>query len=459
MWRCGRWRPGGLWRHAGFVRLWSSTTISSFGGAVTSLAFPLTAVLVLDATPAQMGLLGAAGGAAFLLFGLPAGAWIDRRRRRPILIAADLARAALLASVPVAATLGWLRIEQLYVVAFLLNLLSVFAEAASGAFMASLVRREQLAEANGRLEASRSVAHTAGPGLAGALVQLVTAPVAITLDAVSYLASAALLGTIRAPEPPQTHSGVGRRPSLWHDIGEGLQAVWGRPVLRAIAVGQGIFGFSSSVIAAVYVLFVTRELGLAPAVFGALLGLGNLGNLAAALLNGAVVRRFGLGSTMAGAALLTGVTAFLAPLAGVVPAVAVVPVLLVRQVLTGVGLVAYMVNQVSLRQMSTPDRLQGRVGVTTRYVSRSAFPLGALAGGLLGQQLGLQPTLLIGACGMLAGTLWVLGSPLPALRASSDVAGAPAGAAPTAETARPAGPVASEGAASTEAAAGTAGRA
>src|SRR5438105_11611746 len=199
-------RPGGLWRHPEFVKLWTGQTISRFGSEISQLAIPLAAALVLDASPAQMGLLSAFEFAPFLLLSLFAGVWVDRVRRRPVLIVADIGRAVILGSIPVAAVLGVLRIEQLYVVGLLTGVLTVFFDVAYQAYLPVLVSREHLVEGNSKLEVSRSVAQILGPGVAGALVQIITAPFAVAIDAASFIASALCLLPIRSPEPPRVQA-------------------------------------------------------------------------------------------------------------------------------------------------------------------------------------------------------------------------------------------------------------
>src|SRR5437867_8121574 len=223
----------GLWQHPDFLKLWAGQTVSLLGSSVTGLALPLAAVLVLNATPAQMGIMRAAQYLPFLLLGLFAGVWVDRLRRRPVLILADAGRALLVGSIPVAALLGVLRIDVLYVVALLVGVLTVFFDVAYLAYVPSLVPRDSLTEGNSKLEVSRSFAGMAGPALAGALVQLVTAPVALVVDAASFLVSAASLSLIRTPEPKPAALAHGR--SIWRDAGEGLRIVGGHPVLRTLA--------------------------------------------------------------------------------------------------------------------------------------------------------------------------------------------------------------------------------
>jgi Na+/melibiose symporter-like transporter len=406
-------RPlGGLWRDADFRNLWGAQTVSLLGSQVTALALPLTAALALEATPAQMGLLCAAGAAPALLLGLFVGVWVDRRRRRPIMIAADLGRAALLLLVPAAALLGVLRIELLYIVALLAGALSLLFEVAYRAFVPALLAREQLVDANGKLELSRSAAEIGGPGLAGGLIGLAGAPLAIAADAVSFLGSALLLMRLRAPEPaPASRDHRGIR----EEIGEGLRVIAGSPPLRVLAGCTGVAVLFSSLLEAVFVLYLTRALGLAPGLVGLIFASGNVGFLAGALLGERAARRVGVGPAIAGGLLLTGLGDLLVPLAGGPPAV-VVLLLLAAQFLFGCGLTIYNINQVSLRQALTPDHLQGRVSATFSLVFWSGVPLGALAGGALGELIGLRGALLLAAAGELGAALWLWRSPLRALR-------------------------------------------
>jgi MFS family permease len=255
-----------LWRHPDFSKLWVGQTISPFGSEVTSLALPLTAVLVLHATPAQMGFLAAAVYAPGLLVSLFAGVWVDRVRRRPLLIGADVSRALLLALIPVAALLHLMRIEQLYVVSFAVGVLTTLFTVAYQSFLPAVVSTDRLADANSKLTASASLAQIAGPALAGALVQLVTAPLAILVDALSFLASALFLARMRiTDEGPGRH---GPRKDIWREMGDGLCLTFGQPLLRTFAVSAGTNNLFGTLFSAVLVLYVTRRLGIGPAVLG-----------------------------------------------------------------------------------------------------------------------------------------------------------------------------------------------
>ena len=292
-------RTGGLWGHRDFRRLWAGETVSLFGSEVTELALPLVAVLVLDAEAAQMGLLAAARFAPFLLVTLPAGAWVDRRRRRPVLIGSNLGRALLVGLVPLLAGLGLLRMGHLYAVAFAVGAFTVVFDVAYQSYLPSLVEREQLVEGNSKLQASASVARVGGPGLGGLLVQLVGAPRALLLDAGSYVVSAASLLAIRNREPAPVADRDGQpRARLRQEIGEGLAVTYRNPVLRSMAGLAATYNLFSQVIEALLVLYATRELGLSAGVIGLVISAGSIGALAGAALTGRLQRRLGVGPSL-----------------------------------------------------------------------------------------------------------------------------------------------------------------
>ena len=410
--RPGADRAGSLRRNADFLNLWAGQTASLFGSQITTLALPLLAALTLGATPAQMSLLTAAGTAPDLLVGLVAGVWVDRLRRRPLLIAADLGRAALLLVIPLAALAGALSIGLLVAIAFGLGLLTTLFGIAYSSYLPALVPRDELAEANGRLDTSSAVAGVAGPGLAGGLVQVVTAPVAVALDAVSFLVSALLLGRIRAVEaPPRAEA----RRGLWREVGEGLRAVAGSPLLRALAGTTMTFNFFDSFLIAIYVLYLTRELGLGAAAVGAVFAIGGAGGVLGAALAGRIARWAGLGRALIGAVLLAAIGELGIALAGGPPLVALALVGVAEATVQGAAF-SFGVNSVSLRQAATPDRLLGRVTATMRFMRTGLVPLGALLGGLVAERYGLRPSVLVAGLGTLLAVLWVLFSPIRALR-------------------------------------------
>jgi predicted MFS family arabinose efflux permease len=370
-----------------------------------------------------MGFLGVARSTPFALFGLFAGVWADRLRRRPILIGADLGRALLLATIPASAIIGVFRIELLYIVMFLVGTLHVFFDVAYTAYLPSLVPRDALVEGNGKLEVSRAVAQIGGPGLGGALVQLLTAPLAVAVDAASYAASAVSLALIRAREA--TPARLSTPASVWSDIAEGLAVVARQPVLRAMAAATALGNFGLFVGMTVYLLFVTDELGFGPALLGTILAVGSVGSLVGAVLVGRLVRRLGIGrSLVAGAALWTA-GSYLAPLAGGPPLLAAA-VLAAGQAVFGFAFPVLLVNNLSLRQANTPDRLQGRVNATFRVLTWGALPLASLLGGFLGGAIGLRPTMFVGASISLVAATVLFVSPVRGVHSLSTPAGPPA---------------------------------
>ncbi len=399
----------GLWRHADFMKLWTGQSISELGSRITRDGLPLAAVLVLRATPSQMGLLAAVGSAPVLLTGMLAGVWVDRLPRRPILIAADLGRAAVLASIPIAALLGLLSIWQLYIALALTGVLTVFFDVAYEAYLPGLVGRESIVEGNTKLAFSSAAAEVAGPGLAGFLIQAVTAPIAILLDALSFLLSVLSLAVIRKPEPPP--SPAGPRKPIGHEVGEGIRAIWGNRVLRAFILSGGTRSFFGNFYAALYGLYAIRELGMGPAALGLTIAMGGVGDLIGALVAGPLVRRYGLGPTLIGTFALGSSAAFLIPLAGG-PVLVAVLLLMVAQLVGDMLRTVYTINEVSVRQTITPDRLLGRTNAGIQLSVAGVGPVGALAGGVLGEMIGVRATLAVAAMGGLAAGLWLLFSPV-----------------------------------------------
>jgi MFS family permease len=408
-------RSASLWRHADFLKLWAGQSISQVGTQVSLLAIPLTAVVVLHANAFQAGLLGTFEFLPFLLVGLPAGVWVDRMARRPVLIVADVGRAVALASIPVAAGMGRLHMPQLYVVSFVVGVLTVFFDVAYQSYLPSLVSRQQLVDGNGKLEFSRATAEIAGPGFGGALVGLVTAPIAIAADAVSYVFSVASLLVIRKPEhvEPRAH---GSR--LRSELAEGVRYVLGHRLLRPIAMCTGIGNYFSHIAVAVLILYAVRDLGLKPGVIGLWFSLGSIGAPVGAALAGRWARRQGAGRTILTTALIYSLAWFLIPLA---PRSSPVPFLVLSGLLGSSCGVVYNITQVSLRQAITPQRIQGRMNATMRFLVWGTIPLGAFTGGVLGSTIGLHATLWVAAGGELLALIPPLFSPVRRL-ASIDAA-------------------------------------
>jgi len=401
-----------LWRHPAFLKLWTAETISQLGTQVTLLGLPLIAILLLDANAFEVGLLGSVEFLPFILFGLPAGAWVDRFRRRPILIIGDLGRMLSLGSIPVVYELGHLTLVQLYVVAFVTGVLTVFFDVSYQSYLPSLVDRDQLVEGNAKLEGSRATAQLAGPGLAGVLIQWIGAPLAIIADALSYLGSACFIFLIRRPEPPVEPHPEGKQ-KLRSEIAQGLRYVLGNPLLRAIAACTGTSNLFAQIGFAVLILYSVRRLGLNPGQIGLVFALGNVGSLLGAFSGSAVARWLGIGRTIVLSTLVFGPPALLLPLA---PRSFPYPYLIGSVFLSGVGGVVYNMNQVGLRQAITPLRMQGRMNATMRFMVWGTIPIGSFLGGVLGNTIGLRPTLWVAGIGSCLPFLPVFLSPVRRLR-------------------------------------------
>jgi MFS family permease len=407
-------RAGSLLRHPDFLKLWSAETVSQFGTAITQLALPLTAILVLKASAFQVGFLTTVQFLPFILVGLPAGVWVDRMRRRPLLIVGDLGRAVVLASIPIAYEFGHLHMVHLYVAAFLVGVLTVFFDVAYMSYLPSLVHRDQLVDGNSKLEISRSAAALGGPGMAGGLIQILSAPVAILFDSISYLWSAGFLFWIRRKEPPVVHpDGDGAKPSMRREIRDGLRYVLRHRMLLPIALTTASSNLFTTMGQAILILFAVRQLGLSAGAIGLIFAVGNVGFLIGAFVAQPIARRFGVGHTIIGSAFLFGPPAILIAVA--TPSTAVV-LLVASGIVMGLSGVTYNINQVSLRQAITPERMQGRMNATMRFMVWGTMPIGALLGGVLGGAIGLRPTLWISATGSLFCFVPLLFSPLHALR-------------------------------------------
>lgn len=409
------WPTGGLWRHPDFLKLWSAETISQVGSQVSNLAIPLVAILVLDASAFEVAALGTALFLPFIFFTLPAGVWVDRWPRRPILIAGDLGRAVLLATIPLAYVADVLTLAQLFVVGFLYGACTVFFDVAYQSYLPSLVEREQIIEGNSKLEISRSAAEIAGPGFGGILIEIFTAPYAVLVDALSFLGSGLFVLSIRnRAEAHVAAAAASDRPSLWTDLKEGLRFVLGNPYLRAQAGCTATSNFFFLMAFSIVLVYYVRVLDLSPGVIGIVLSIGSIGSLVAAFTASRLTSRFGLGPTTVAAAFLQGPALLLVALA---PQAAPIPMLVASGLLTGFVIVVYNINQLSFRQAICPERLQGRMNSVMRFIVWGTIPLGSLTGGVLATWIGLRETIAIGAIGAGSAFLWILFSPMRSVRA------------------------------------------
>ena len=403
-------RPrGGLWGHADFLKLWTGQSISEFGSQISALAIPWLAAVGLHASPLEFSLLGVLGFLPFILLALPAGVWVDRLRRRPILIVGDSSRAILLGLIPVLWALGVLQIWQLLVIQFVVGVFTVFFDVAYHAYLPSLVERDQLVEGNAKLQLTVSTAGVAGPGLAGVLIAAMTAPYAIVLDAVSFVASTAFMIPIRRREILPERAGGAPKPKMLPELKEGLAFVLRHPHLRAIAACTGSSNFFGSIGFTIALLYFVRTLHLSSFEAGLFFATFGVGSIVGALAANPVQRAIGVGRAIVLPALLFPAAELSVPLA---PKGFPLPVLIAGSLIGGYSQVAYNITQVSLRQAITPERLQGRMNASMRWIVWGTLPLGQLAGGAIASAYGLRMALWVGAIGSLFTFLPVLLSPV-----------------------------------------------
>lgn len=399
----------GLWRHPDFLRLWAGQTISQFGTFLGGLTF--TAILWLDAGARELSLLAACGLVPAFVAGLVAGVWVDRLRRRPLLIATDLGRAFVLVTVPLAAFFGELTMTQLYLVALAVSGLTVTFDVSYEAYLPSLVEPEALVEGNSKLVASASVAEFAGFSLGGLLVQLFTAPVAVAIDATTFLWSALWIGRIRTPEPPPPP--CTEREHLIREAWAGLRHVVRHRLLRPLAAANVLTEFTGQFYNVLILLYLNQQVGFAPAVLGVVFAVGGL----TALLGAAFTSRLStvdLGRWLILALLIRGAGALCIPLVGEVSLLGLA-LLIASQLITDPAHAFYEINQTSLRQAVTPEHLRGRMNATMRVLGFGAMLAGVIVAGLLGQTIGARTALFVAAGGPLLALLVLLRSPIARL--------------------------------------------
>ncbi len=402
--------PATLWRHRDFMLLWTGQSVSVFGNQLTGFALPWIAVKALDANTGEIGVLAALGTLPFLLFGLFVGVFVDRHHRRPILIVGDVGRGIIVASIAILAIGGLLRLDLLYILAFVTGTFTVFFDIAYQAYLPSLVTRAQLVEGNSKLETTNSASQLAGPSVAGLIVQFLSAAWAMTFDALTFAFSATMMLFIRKAEPLGDPAA---RRSRWIEAREGLHVVFGDIRLWSIAGCTGTANFFSGALFAILFPFAIRDLGMDAAPFGLAGGLGAIGGLAGAFLAAPIARRIGVGRTIV-VGIFVGSLGTLSLIVAT-PATAFVAVL-ITGLFGGFGALVYNINQVSLRQALVPVQLQGRLNATMRFLVWGTLPVGSLVGGFLGLALGNRLAIAISAVGGLFAVLWVLLSPVRGIR-------------------------------------------
>jgi MFS family permease len=417
------------------MKMWTGQTISQFGSSISQLALPIIAIKLLHASPFAVAALGTVEFLPFLLFTLPAGVWVDRLPRRSVLIVGDVGRGLLLMSVPIAYLWGHITMPQLFVVGFLTGILTVFFDVAYQSYLPALVDRELLIEGNSKLEVTRSAGQLAGPAVAGGLIQLLTAPYAVLWDCVSFFISGAFLVAIRKKEPPLEKHEDGRRAGMRHELWEGLVYVVKHPYLRPQAISTGTSNFFSNLALSIVVVFAVRTLGMSTGLIGVVFALGSAGWLAGAALAPRMQRWLGVGgATILGAALGGPGTLLVA----LTPKSFPIPFFIAGMAISGAGAVIYNIQQVSLRQAITPERMQGRMNSVMRFLVWGPIPIGALVGGAIATSFGLRTALVVGALGGFTSTIPIIFSPIRKLKEMPDgaetlpaIAADDAGLAPT----------------------------
>jgi MFS family permease len=403
-------RPtGSLWSHPDFIKLWTGQSISELGSQVSQLAIPWLAAVGLDASPIEFSLLGVLGFLPFILFALPAGVWVDRLRRRQILIVGDASRAVLLALIPILWAAGVLQIWHLLVLQFVIGIFTVFFDVAYQSYLPALIERDDLVDGNSKLQLTVSVAQVAGPSMSGGLIAAVTAPYAIVIDAASFVVSTLFMLRMRHREDlPQREPGESH-PRMWPQVKEGLHWVLGNRYLRPIAGCTGTSNFFGQILFAVFLLYGVRVLHLSSVEVGAVFAVGSCGAIVGALAANRMQKRLGVGRAIVLYAIVFSCAGLAFPLA---PASFPLPTLMAGFAIMSFASVSYNITQVSLRQAITPERLQGRMNAAMRWIVWGTIPLGTLVGGAIGQAVGLRAALWVGAIGSLPVFLWVLLSPV-----------------------------------------------
>jgi len=429
-------RPSGaLWSHRDFMKMWTGQTISQFGSSISQLALPFIAITILHASAFAVAALGTVEFLPFLLLTLPAGVWVDRLPRRAILIVGDVGRGLLLCSVPIAYLTGHLTLAQLFVVGFATGVLTVFFDVAYQSYLPALVDRELLIDGNSKLEVTRSAGQLAGPPVAGGLIQLLTAPYAVVWDSVSFFISGGFLLAIRKKEEPLEKKEDGRRAGMRHELWEGLVYVVKHPYLRPQAISTGISNFFTNVAFSIVLVFANRTLGMSAGLVGIALGIGSIGWLVGAAGAGRMQQWLGVGGATILGAMLSGPGTLLVALT---PKSFPVPFIAAGMVILGFGAVVYNIQQLSLRQAITPERMQGRMNSVMRFLVWGPIPLGSLVGGAIATGFGLRTALMVGAVGGFLTPLPIIFSPIRQLKAIPEseevlptIAAGEAGLAPT----------------------------
>jgi MFS family permease len=399
---------GSLWNHRDFLKFWIGDTVTQFTGQITDLALPTVAVLTIQVTAFQLGVMNALGFIAFPTLGLFVGVWMDRIRRRKVMIAVNLIEAATLATVPATFLLGMLGLNQLYAVSLIMGICTLFFDVAYQSYLPSLVNREAVIEGNQKLQVSASAAQVTGPSIASAMMQFLGAALSIAWDAFGTLVAAVLLIAIGKPETKPEHSASDGERHFFAEMKEGIEVIFGNSLLWTQAGCTGTYNLGTNIFGVAILLYAYRILGISKGVIGIIFSIGAVGFLIGALFCSAITQRLGLGRTIALAS-ACGFGLLIAPVARGNLAVLIIAAAFF---IVGLGNPIYNINQVSLRQVITPNRLQGRMNATMRTLVWGTIPVGSLLGGIFSTELGIVPTLIVG--GLIAGGsfLWIALGPI-----------------------------------------------
>jgi MFS family permease len=400
-------------KNKNFQLLWYGQTISLFGSQISMIAIPLTAVTILNATSFQMGILQALHSLPFFLFSLFVGVWIDRTKRKPFLLYANVISAALLLTIPLLYFFDILSIYHLYVIIFLTATAGMIFELAYLSYIPSVVTTNHLAAANSKLEASRSISSIAGPSLAGGLIAILTAPFAMIIDAISFLISSILIHFVKSDEQMNPTNNK----NIFKAIKEGLAIILKEPIFKSITFSTAILNFCGSAFGAVYILYVVNFLGISSFSLGLILGLGSAGALLGSFITNKFIQSLGIGRTLMISCIFIVFGSIIVPLipAQVNPYTKLI-LLCFGQLLSSIGSTVYFITQVTLRQTITPNHLLGRVNASNRFISRGFMPIGAFIGGILGSWISIKLTLLIFGFGFILSAIILLLSPVAKLK-------------------------------------------
>lgn len=404
---------GSLWRHSDFLKYWFSQSVSRAGVQIATLALPLAAIYLFDATAAELGFINAALFAPYLAVTLLAGVWIDRHRKRPILIAAEAGRVAALAVAAGLGLGGFLELSHLYVIAFAMGVFAVLFDVSGTAYLPALIGRDRLLDGNGKLQATIVVSQAGGPALGGALVQLATAPLTLAVSAVTSVASVVAMLFIRAPEAAPERPDADRK--VLGDIAESLRFIAGDRYLRFLTIRSGVNNLFFTARNTVLPLFILQTLGLGSTALGLVLGVGAIGALLGTVIAKPLVGRLGPGRTIALSYGVSSGVQVLLPLAVGPPALALA-IMMPMFFISGCFMTVGNTNVATLQQMLIPRRLLGRAVAGMRTVTWGSMPLGALLGGFLGSVIGVREALIVTAAGFCLSALWIALSPVAKLR-------------------------------------------